>query len=235
MDGWKLLVYAACCQRSRGGSYIIYCRVAWHRWEIKCRERELALDHSLINGTEYWRYRTLSDGNETTCKVERLWMNIGYTKDSIHYFVPINSSESFPGCESSSFVISGWNDNITTPDSTILLHCEPKVHVQDFILQFDPAGQTESYQPAPGSQITDDHFSSEQSSSFTGYDWPGVLTARTYKALEPNPASFNAKLLLRAVESTYTMIFSTYLALSRDSYLEHLSSPRSFANGSYPS
>jgi hypothetical protein len=66
-----------------------------------------------------------------------------------------------------------------------------------------------------------------QNSLFYQYDWPGVLTARTYERLDPRSTSIDPKVLIRAAQVTYATIFSTHFTFWRDTYLDRLPQPHS--------
>ncbi|GIK05458.1 hypothetical protein Aspvir_009568 [Aspergillus viridinutans] len=68
-------------------------------------------------------------------------------------------------------------------------------------------------------------FLAHRDSSFHQYDWPGLLTAFVYEPLDPASDSFQPEFLIRAVQSTYRAIFSSYLTLARDIYFDRYQSP----------
>ncbi|GFF42987.1 hypothetical protein IFM58399_06791 [Aspergillus lentulus] len=64
-------------------------------------------------------------------------------------------------------------------------------------------------------------------SSFYQYDWPGLLTAFAYEPSNPTLDSFEPESLIRATQSTYRAIFSSYLTLTRNIYFDRYRSPDS--------
>ncbi|KAJ1715340.1 alcohol dehydrogenase [Aspergillus flavus] len=195
----------------------------------------------------YWRYTPFNSSTESACSVEAPWAASDYPENFIHFMAPTGSSASTE-CETSTLLVIARLDKTTGRslhrDITFALHCQPTIHIQDFLVQFDHSGQVEDYEAVPGSSITDGPLYQNASdllgqfnmaftqsiqalpahpnSSFYQYDWPGILTARTIEKLNPKSDSVDTALLIDAVQLTYRTVFSTYLTLWRDLYLQRL-------------
>ncbi|KAE8133839.1 hypothetical protein BDV38DRAFT_257204 [Aspergillus pseudotamarii] len=206
------------------------------------------------SGKRHWHYTHFNGSTESACSVEAPWTASDYADRFIHYLAPTGSSASME-CERSTLVVlTRWDKMAGTSlntDSTIAVHCQPTIHIQDFVVQFDDSGHIESYETVPESSITAGAFYQNASdilgqfnmaftqsiqalpvrpnSSFYQYDWPGVLTARTIETLNPTSGSVDPALLINAVQLTYRTVFSTYFTLWRDLYLERLPQSHSIA------
>ncbi|KAE8363151.1 hypothetical protein BDV27DRAFT_10664 [Aspergillus caelatus] len=206
------------------------------------------------SGKPYWRYTPFNGSTESACSVEAPWTASEYPEGFIYYLAPTGSSAPTE-CERSTLVVlARWHKMTRTSlnnDSTVALHCQPTIHIQDFVVQFDHSGHVESYEAVPGSSITDGALYQNASDilgqfnmafthsiealpagpnlSFYQYDWPGVLTARMIEKLNPSSGSVDPALLINAVQLTYRTVFSTYFTLWRDLYLQRLPQSHSIA------
>ena len=206
------------------------------------------------SGKPYWRYTPFNGSAESACSIEVPWTASDYPNRFIQYLAPKGSSASTECERSTLLVLTRWDRTTRTSlhtDSTVALHCQPTIHIQDFMVQFDHSGHVESYEAVPGSSITDGALYQNASeilrqfnlaftqsiqilpagpnSSFYQYDWPGVLTARSIEKLNPNSDAVDPALLINAVQLTYRTVFSTYFTLWRDLYLQRLPQSHSIA------
>ncbi|KAB8264296.1 hypothetical protein BDV32DRAFT_160565 [Aspergillus pseudonomiae] len=190
------------------------------------------------SGKPYWQFKPFNGGAKCTYSVKSPWAASDHPERFIHYLAPTGSSAS-----------TEWASSHT--DNIVALHCQPTIHVQEFMVQFDHSGHIQSYEAVPGSATTDNAFYQNASdilgqfnraftqslqtlpahpnSSFYQYDWPGVLTVRTIEKLNPNSGSVDPTVLINAVQLTYRTAFSTYFTLWRDLYLQPLPESHSVA------
>ncbi|KAE8321189.1 hypothetical protein BDV39DRAFT_186304 [Aspergillus sergii] len=196
---------------------------------------------------QYWRYTPFNGSMESACSVEAPWAASDYPEKFIHFMAPTGLSASSECEKSTLLVIARWDKMTGTSlnsDSMVALQCQPTIHIQDFMVQFDHSGHVEDYEAVPGSSITDgplyqnasdllgqfnmaftqslQALPAQPNSSFYQYDWPGVLTARTIEKLNPKSDSVDTALLIDAVQLAYQTVFSTYFTLWRDLYLQRL-------------
>ncbi|THC96095.1 hypothetical protein EYZ11_004417 [Aspergillus tanneri] len=213
--------------------------------------RELPANHSWSDtstGNRYWHYQPFDDTANTNCTVEvpsaRTSDSEGIGDQSIRYLTSAGPTD----CQMLTIlVLARWgvSDGIVgDADKTTALQCQPKIHIQDFEIDFDFSGQIQAYRPVPGSSVTNgDMFlnasktlaqynqvltdflqrsAESPSSPFSRHDWPGILTAHTYERWHPSSSSFAPDSLISAAQTTYSTMFSTYISLRRDLFLERL-------------
>ncbi|KAB8219425.1 hypothetical protein BDV33DRAFT_204338 [Aspergillus novoparasiticus] len=212
--------------------------------------KSLPSDDSEIDGNSkkrYWHYTPSNGSTESACFVEVPWAASDCPKRFIHYLAPTGSA-ALTECETSTLLVIAHLDNTTgtslNSDNTVALHCQPTIHIQDFMVQFVYSGDIEDYEAVPGSLITDgplyqnasdllgqfnlafthslQSLPADPNPSFYQYDWPGALTARTIEKLNPKSDSVDTALLIDAVQLTYRTVFSTYFTLWRDLYLQRI-------------
>ncbi|CEJ59585.1 hypothetical protein PMG11_08204 [Penicillium brasilianum] len=202
-----------------------------------------------------WNYKIAQAGVTKTCTVD-----IPLTEDlasrsgkSIHYYAPNGTDNSCQ--ESSIFVLAFWDlRNITDINEagTTALHCEPKIHIQDFHVEVDSSGMVQDQRPISGSSISSGslfHNASAiladfnqvlagQPRNFSSHhfnfsrphghrrhhqhDWPGRLTANAYDMTFPDDFMLKSEHLMLSVQTVYQTVFSTHLALWKDKFLERL-------------
>jgi hypothetical protein len=211
---------------------------------------DVVADHSLS-----WNYTVSQAGASQTCTVD-----IPLTDDltsrkgkSVHYYAP-NGTSTF--CqESSIFVLAFWDlKNLTDINeaTSTALHCEPKIHIEDFHVEFDSSGMVQDQNAVSGSAITSGGLFQNASAvladfnqmltgkprNFTSHrfnystthhhhphhrhDWSGRLTANTYAATFPHDFTLKPRHLILAVQTVYQTVFSTHLALWKDKFLESI-------------
>ncbi|GLI80839.1 hypothetical protein PoHVEF18_009198 [Penicillium ochrochloron] len=202
-----------------------------------------------------WNYTIAHAGTTQTCTVD-----IPLTDDltsrsgkSIHYYAPNGTDTSCQ--ESSIFVLAFWGlRNLTDigKASSTALHCEPRIDIQDFHVEFDSSGMVQNQNAISGSAITSGplfqnastvlkdfnqmlaglprnftshHFNSSHTHHrhhHHRYDWPGRLTANSYHMAFPEDFTLKPGHLILAVQTVYQTVFSTHLALWKDKFLERL-------------
>lgn len=211
---------------------------------------DVVADHSFS-----WNYTVSQAGASQTCTVD-----IPLTDDltsrkgkSVHYYAP-NGTSTF--CqESSIFVLAFWDlRNLTDINkaTSTALHCEPKIHIEDFHVEFDSSGMVQDQNAVSGSAITSGRLFQNASAvladfnqmltgkprNFTSHrfnystthhhhphhrhDWSGCLTANTYAATFPHDFTLKPRHLILAVQTVYQTVFSTHLALWKDKFLERI-------------
>jgi hypothetical protein len=212
-----------------------------------------------FNNSLSWNYTIGQNGNRQTCTVD-----IPLTDDltsrsgkSVHYYAP-NGTDTDTFCqESSIFVLAFWGlKNLTdvSEASSTALHCEPKIHMQDFHVEFDSSGMVQDQNPLSGSAISSRGLIQNASAilgnfnlmltgpprNFTSHhlnfsqfhhhhhhhrnDWPGRLTANTYEMTFPNDSTLKLRHLILAVQTVYQTVFSAHLALWNKKFLVRLPS-----------
>lgn len=202
-----------------------------------------------------WNYTITQAGAKQTCTVD-----IPLTDDltsksgkSVHYYAPNGTDTTCQ--ESSIFVIAFWDlKNVTgiNKASTTALHCEPKIHIQDFHVEFDSSGMVQDQTPISGSTISSgalfqnasailadfNQVLAGQPRNFSSHhynfshphdhqhhhrhDWPGRLTANAYDITFPHDFTLNSRHLIGTVQTVYETVFSTHLALWKEKFLERL-------------
>jgi hypothetical protein len=196
-------------------------------------------------GKTSWNY-TIPSG--LTCEVEApSRAKNGLIKRSISFFEPNEASATKPGCQSTVFVLARWETmefSPTNSQNSVALSCEASIATDEFEVVFDQEGIISSSKPITASAMHGGHTAHNLShstvthfnraiisttgsynplgnTSFSHYDWPGMMTAGTYDRLYPSSQlSFHPSSLISAVQSTYRQIFSTYLTFNRDLYFE---------------
>ncbi|KAF7157615.1 hypothetical protein CNMCM5623_001989 [Aspergillus felis] len=199
-------------------------------------------------GKVFWNYTTPS-GDNCTVEVGNKDVDGGLIQRSIEYLLPSGDPPASP-CQKSIFIVARWATRNQAPmnsSNSLALYCTPSIQINEFDVQFDDQGTIASYMYAaattdPRGQMlrnaseslgyfnraltsTGQKFPAYRDSSFYQYDWPGLLTAFAYEPLDPSLDSFQPELLIRAVQSTYRVIFSSYLTLARDIYFDRYRSP----------
>lgn len=203
-----------------------------------------------------WNYTVAQNGNSQTCTVD-----IPLTDDltsvsgkSVHYYAP-NGTDTFCS-DSSIFVLAFWGlRNVTDINgaTSIAMHCEPKIHIQDFHTEFDSSGMLQDQTPISGTTITggalfqnasailgnfnrmltglprnlSHHFNHSQfhhHHHHHRHDWPGRLTSNTYEMAYPKDPTLMPGHLIDSVQTVYQTVFTTHLALWKDKYLVRLPS-----------
>lgn len=217
--------------------------------DLTCRQLHANQSRVEANtGKQYWTYHPFSHVGSDLCTVDVPRAaeidNTTFADQSIRYLSPVESGD----CQTKTIVvIARWNiltSTVENPENTLALHCEPQISIQDFEIDFDFNGQTRARRPVTGSAITSgsvflnatkslerynhalarfvQRTAAHRASSFTYFDWPGVLTAHAYEEVDPSFSSFDADTLMNATRSVYSTIFSTYFSLWRDLYIDRL-------------
>ncbi|GIC86043.1 DUF3433 domain-containing protein [Aspergillus udagawae] len=196
----------------------------------------------------FWNHTT-SSGDNCTAEVDNREADGGLIRRSIEFLLPSGDSPASP-CQTSIFILARWATRNSAPvnsQNSLALYCTPSIQINEFEVLFDDQGTIASYKPAAattdarGQMLRNaseslghfnqalasigQKFPAHRDSSFYQYDWPGLLTAFAYEPLDPTLDSFQPKFLIRAVQSTYKAIFSSYLTLARDIYFDHCRSP----------
>ncbi|PLB52805.1 hypothetical protein P170DRAFT_378960 [Aspergillus steynii IBT 23096] len=199
-------------------------------------------------GKQYWYYEPFDHSDSAHCTVEVPQVaeidNTPLDDNSIRYLTSLESGS----CQTKTIVvIARWNlfnGTVGDPENTLALHCEPQISIQDFEIDFNFNGQVQARRPVTGSTITSggvflnatkslgrynhalaqfvQRTAAHRASSFSYFDWPGVLTAHAYEEVDPDFSSFDADILMNATQSVYSTIFSTYFSLWRDLYIDRL-------------
>ncbi|KAJ5166301.1 uncharacterized protein N7482_005082 [Penicillium canariense] len=209
-----------------------------------------------VSGALAWNYTIAGDENGHTCTV-----NIPLTEGlaakagrSVHFYAP-NGTDTF--CANSSIFVLAFSElkNMSSikASSSVALHCQQKIHLQDFHVEFDSSGMIQDQKLIDGSIITSGglfHNASEILGSFNQmltssprnfsshhsarphsqhhrnrhhrYDWPGRLTANAYDTLYSKDSEMTPEHLILAVQTVYQTVFSTHLALWKETFLYHL-------------
>ncbi|KAH8426885.1 DUF3433 domain-containing protein [Aspergillus melleus] len=217
--------------------------------DLTCRELNAnQLRVEAKTGKQYWLYQPFDHASSEHCTVEAPYPagidNTTFDDKSIRYLTPLESGK----CQTNTLVVvARWsmiNSTAGDPDYTLALHCEPHISIQDFEIDFNFDGQVQTRRPVPGSAITSGSVmanatkslarynhalaqvvkrsATHRLSSFSPFDWPGMLTAHAYEEVDPEFSSFDAGILINATQSVYSTIFSTYFSLWRELYLERL-------------
>jgi hypothetical protein len=200
------------------------------------------IDHE--SGKMSWNY-TSPSGLTCTMEAPNRRVEDGLLKRSISYLQPSEESSARSRCEASFLILARWETLASSPmnqQNSLALYCEPSMASEEFEVVFDPQGIISSYEPkadltAHGQQAAHNlpqgslaHFNRaimafgkidnpQWNVSFSHYDWLGMLTEVIYDRLHPSARpSFDPAMFLRAAQSTYQQIFSTYLTLNRDMY-----------------
>ncbi|KAF3399832.1 hypothetical protein F1880_008188 [Penicillium rolfsii] len=204
-----------------------------------------------------WNYTVTQAGLTQTCTVDLPLTDDLTSKSgkSIHYYAP-NGTDT--ACrESSIFVLAFWGlKNLADIDKahSIALHCEPRIDMQDFHVEFDSSGTVQNQNSISGSAITSGPLFQNASSvlrdfnriltglprNFTSHhfnsshthhhnrrnphDWAGRLTANSYHMASSEDFTLKPRQLILAVQTVYQTIFSTHIALWQDKFLERLPS-----------
>ncbi|GKZ24755.1 hypothetical protein AbraIFM66951_011827 [Aspergillus brasiliensis] len=165
----------------------------------------------------------------------------------IHYIWPDDTE---PLCQQSTFSVfvsrTGSASSLSNRQNITALHCEPRINIQDFNIDFDTDGVIQRHEAIPGSSITSGPFFhnafkalgyfNQGLGRYVGYlrshgtlpfyqsSFPEHVTAEEYKKVNNGSTELDADSLIYAVQSVYQTSFSHYLSLRRDTYLVQLSS-----------
>ncbi|OJJ70362.1 hypothetical protein ASPBRDRAFT_44516 [Aspergillus brasiliensis CBS 101740] len=160
----------------------------------------------------------------------------------IHYIWPDDTE---PLCQQSTFSVfvsrTGNASSLSNRQNFTALHCEPRINIQDFNIDFDTDGVIQRHEAIPGSSITSGPFFHNASKAlgyfnqglgrYMGYlrshgtlafyqsSFPGHLTTEIYKKANNGSTELDNDSLIHAVQSVYQTAFSHYLSLRRYQYL----------------
>lgn len=212
--------------------------------ELQCQLISSALSwNDTVSGTTFWNY-TLEDGTNPHCTVE-VQRRRGHVKEtgfSMQLYVPSGTDKL---CQQSTiFVIASWGSGSMAYENdtdSILLHCQQKVHIEDFQVEFDSNGMIMSQKRVAGSSITSGELfqnasdilgnfnkkltsfprksSSHPSSSFHLNDWLGPLAVHKYKTKFPGAIGVSSENVVTTIRSIYQTLFSSHLALWKEKLL----------------
>ncbi|GKZ32281.1 hypothetical protein AbraIFM66950_001574 [Aspergillus brasiliensis] len=159
----------------------------------------------------------------------------------IHYVWP-NDTE--PLCQQSTFSVfvsrTGSASSLSKSQDFTVLHCEPRINIQDFQIDFATDGVIQRHEAIPGSPITSGPFFHNASKAlgyfnqgvgrYVGYlrshgnlpfyqsSFPEHVTTEEYKKVNNGSTELDTDSLIYAVQSVYQTAFSHYLSLRRDTY-----------------
>ncbi|EAW16798.1 DUF3433 domain-containing protein [Aspergillus fischeri NRRL 181] len=169
-------------------------------------------------GKVFWNHTT-SSGVNCTAEVRNSGTDGDLIRRSIAYLLPTVDSPVTP-CQTSIFILARWateNPAPITSQNSLALYCTPSIQINEFEAL---------------ASIGQKKFPTHRDSSFYQYDWPGLLTAFAYEPSNPTLDSLQPEFLIRAAQSTYREIFSSYLTLARNTYFDrYRSSERPAVDG----
>ncbi|EPS28547.1 hypothetical protein POX_f07631 [Penicillium oxalicum] len=204
-----------------------------------------------------WTYTIPVGSTQETCSVEIALTERQKhsTRQSVHYYAPNGTN---PACqESSLFVWASWEARSSkhkNESSVLALHCEPRLHIQDFRVEFDSDGTIEILHPVIGSEVTSgelyqnasallkifnqmllgphENITSRWGGTATSqhrthsyhYNWPGSLTSNSYTNKYSKDSILRPSHFISTVQGVYKTLFSTHLALWGDQYFDRLPS-----------
>ncbi|PLN81892.1 hypothetical protein BDW42DRAFT_88653 [Aspergillus taichungensis] len=225
--------------------------------ELECRP--LSLQHDLTEDpttrTASWTY-PMFEHPSRTCTVNMTALNRtpGGISMSIHFLSPV-AQDDWDACQTSTvMIVARWHhaDGAAMAEhNTIALHCEPRVHVQNYTVTFDYKGQVQAYTPRADAPVTSGSMydnatislgqfnkmfaaipqsyveqapgkEEEQGDYEASYDWAGFLVARLYKQRQTNATELHTPALIDMTQVVYQWVYSTYFSLWREIYLEPL-------------
>ncbi|KAA8643929.1 DUF3433 domain-containing protein [Aspergillus tanneri] len=230
--------------------------------ELECRQLSLA-DNLVTNprtGDLAWKYHPFQNTSRVCmANMGPLTHNKWNVALSIHFLSPV-AEEDPDECQTLTTVIVGrWNYTAHAPVTdvnTIGLHCEPRVRIKKFDLQFNRKGSIQEHSPVSGTEITGgpmydnatislgqfnkvfaaipQSFAGDDPDAHQGYvssyDWAGFLVARLYKQQETSLTPLVAEDLTHMSQIVYQWVYSTYFSLWRANYLQPLKNQPTAAN-----
>ncbi|GFF33545.1 putative 2-dehydropantoate 2-reductase [Aspergillus udagawae] len=231
--------------------------------DLACQELSIA-DNLVVNpqnGSAYWEYQTFDDPGRQ-CKVDMTLLQHPQEDVtlSIHFLSPVVTEDEAYDCQTSTVVVLGrWNYTAGSPvtdRNTIALHCEPRIHLQNYSITFDRKGQIQCLDPVPGTDVMSgpmydnatvslgqfnkvfaaipqsyiSNSTYDRKSYITSYDWAGFLVARLYRRRDPGFTSLNPHDLMDMSKVVYQWVYSTYFTIWRGIYLQPLEKPHAAPN-----
>ncbi|KAJ0415448.1 hypothetical protein BJY00DRAFT_265805 [Aspergillus carlsbadensis] len=223
--------------------------------ELQCAE--VASDGRYIDhdrGTMNWTYTPFDGSDNRPCSVvlpldDR---QPGEDNISIRYAWPTSGSSV---CQRQTFFITAsWMDIASASfglQNQTALHCESKIVIQDYSVQFTPRGVIEESEPVADSSVTAGPLFSNASEALGDFNtglgqfvrrinaqeqqhrtlyyqsyFPGRITANMYMSHAPGASAPTTPpdphTLTQAAQSVYQATFSGYLSLRRDYFLTPL-------------
>lgn len=197
--------------------------------------------------TVNWTYSPFDSPNNVLCNIRLPLDDSGENTDkgSVRYIWPDDAD---PRCQRLTFfVLTSWARNASAPldqDNSPTLHCEPRISIQDFHVQFDHRGVIQRYEQVASSFITSGPFFKNASEALGDFNQglgrflqhlhphghralyrPSALerkTAQVYNEMKHDIMDSDDSAWIGAVQSVYQTVFSNYLALRRDQFLRRL-------------
>ncbi|KAF7183669.1 hypothetical protein CNMCM7691_004019 [Aspergillus felis] len=231
--------------------------------DLACQELSIA-DNLVVNpqnGSAYWEYQTFDDPDRH-CKVDMTLLQHPQEDVtlSIHFLSPVVTEDEVYDCQTSTVVVLGrWNYTAGSPvtdQNTIALHCEPRIHLENYSITFDRKGQIQDLSPIAGTAVTSgpmydnatislgqfnkvfaaipqsyiSNSTYDRKSYITSYDWAGFLVARLYRRRNPGFTSLNPDDLMDISKIVYQWVYSTYFTIWKGIYLQPLDKPHAAPN-----